>query len=119
MLQNYKKEKDKARAVDVSSDRHADCTSRKCFRYGSEDQMITKCPKPPKDNEKRQRKLRFNEKMDRACNNRKNNSEQNIYASIARISSNDKRSSENYSESSQLTNWILDSGAMCHMTPEV
>ena len=35
------------------------------------------------------------------------------------MSSNDKHSSENYGDSSQLTNWILDSGATCHMTPEV
>ena len=38
---------------------------------------------------------------------------------MARMSSNDKRNSEKYVDSSQLTNWILDSGAMCHMTPEV
>ena len=35
------------------------------------------------------------------------------------MSSNDKRLSEKYGYSSQLTNWILDSGATCHMTPEV
>ena len=33
--------------------------------------------------------------------------------------SNDKRKSEKYGDSSQLTNWILDSGGTCHMTPEV
>ena len=44
--------------------------------------------------------------------------DQKIYASMARISSNDESSSENYCDSSQLTNWILDSGATCHMTPE-
>ena len=38
---------------------------------------------------------------------------------MARISSNDERSSENYCDSSQLTSWILDSGATCHTTPEV
>ena len=38
---------------------------------------------------------------------------------MARMSSNDECSSENYGDSSQLTNWILDSGATCHMTPEV
>ena len=27
--------------------------NRKCFRCGYEDHMIAKCPKPPKDNEKR------------------------------------------------------------------
>ena len=35
------------------------------------------------------------------------------------MSSNDERSSVKYGESSQLTNWILYSGATCHMTPEV
>ena len=35
------------------------------------------------------------------------------------MSSDDKRESKNYGDSSQLTNWILDSGATCHMTPEV
>ena len=38
---------------------------------------------------------------------------------MERMSSNDERSSEKYGDSSQLTNWILDSGATCHMTPEV
>ena len=38
---------------------------------------------------------------------------------MAHMSSNDKYSIENYGDSSQLTNWILDSGAMCHMKPEV
>ena len=35
------------------------------------------------------------------------------------MSSNEKSSSEKYGDSSQLTNWVLDSGATCHMTPEV
>ena len=38
---------------------------------------------------------------------------------MAQMSSNDKHSSEKYGDSSQLTNWILDLGATCHMTPEV
>ena len=38
---------------------------------------------------------------------------------MAQISSNGERSSEKYGDSSQLTNWVLDSGAMCHITPEV
>ena len=38
---------------------------------------------------------------------------------MARMSSDDERKSGEYGESSQLTNWILDSGATCHMTPEV
>ena len=81
--------------------------------------MIENFPKPPKDNEKQQNQLRFNLKGNRRCDNGKNNSDQKIYASMARISSNDEHSSENYGESLQLTNWILDSGATCHMTPEV
>ena len=50
---------------------------------------------------------------------RQNNRDQKIYASMARISGNDECPSENYGDSSKLTNWILDSGATCHMTPEV
>ena len=38
---------------------------------------------------------------------------------MARMSNDDERESKEYSDSSQLTNWILDSGATCHMTPEV
>ena len=81
--------------------------------------MIAKCPKPPKDNEKRRRQLRFNEKVNRACDNGKNNNDHKIYAYMARMYSNDERKSEKYGDSLQLTNSILDSGEMCHMTPEV
>ena len=38
---------------------------------------------------------------------------------MARISGNEKNSSIDFGDSSQLTKWILDSGATCHMTPEV
>ena len=38
---------------------------------------------------------------------------------MARMSSDDKRENKDYGDSSQLTNWILDSGATCHRTPEV
>ena len=38
---------------------------------------------------------------------------------MARLSSTDERKSEKYGDISQLTNWILDSGATCNMTPEV
>ena len=38
---------------------------------------------------------------------------------MARMSNNDKCPSGNFGDSSQFTNWILDSGATCHMTPEV
>ena len=35
------------------------------------------------------------------------------------MSSDDERKSGEYGDSSQLNNWILDSGATCHMMPEV
>ena len=38
---------------------------------------------------------------------------------MARMSGNDECPSGNFGDSSQLTNWILDSGATCHMKPEV
>ena len=42
-----------------------------------------------------------------------------IYASMAGMSSNYECPSENFGDSSQLTNWFLCSGATCHMAPEV
>ena len=38
---------------------------------------------------------------------------------MARISGNDECPGGNFGDSSQSTNWILDSGATCHMTPYV
>ena len=61
--------------------------------------MITKCPKPPKDNEKWRRQVRFNEKGNLACDNGKNNDDHKIYASMARMSSDKKRKSEKYGDS--------------------
>ena len=81
--------------------------------------MIKTFPKPPKDNEKRRKQVRFNERGDRACENGKDNNDHKIYAYMASMSSDDERKSVKYGDSSQLTNWILDSGATCHMTPEV
>ena len=81
--------------------------------------MIAKCPKPPKDNEKRRKQVCFNEKGNRACDNGEDNDYHKIYASMAYVSSDDERKSVKYGDSYQLTNWILDSGATCHMTPEV
>ena len=74
------KEREKTRVVDVSSNRNTERLPRKWFRCESEDHMIAKCPK----------QVCFNEKGNRACDNDKNNSDCNIYASMARMSSNDK-----------------------------
>ena len=38
---------------------------------------------------------------------------------MACMSDNDKSPSLDFSDSSQLTNWILDLEATCHMTPQV
>ena len=38
---------------------------------------------------------------------------------MAQMSNDDVSKSKDYGNSSQLTNWIFDSGATCHMTPEV
>ena len=46
-------------------------------------------------------------------------SDQKIYASMVRMSSNDECLSGNFGDISQLTNFFLDSGATCHMTLDV
>ena len=80
MFQKDKKVKVKSRAVDVSSNIQMERTPRKCFRCGSEDHLIAKF----------QKQLFFNEKVNNACDNGKNNSDCKIYASMARMYSNDK-----------------------------
>ena len=84
---------------------------RKCFRCGSEYHMIAKFPEPRKYNYKCRRKVRFNEEGNRAHENCENKDNHKIYASMSRMSSDDERKSVKYGDSSQLTNWILDSGA--------
>ena len=66
--------------------------------------MIAKCPKPPKDNEKRLNQVRFNEKGNIACDNDENDNEHNIYASMERMSNDDKCENKDCDNSSQLTN---------------
>ena len=79
-------------------------------------------PKPPKDNDNRQKQVSFNEIDNRASqkeyDNGKNNNDQKIYASMARMYDNYECPSRNFGDSSLLTNCILDSGETCHMTPE-
>ena len=35
------------------------------------------------------------------------------------MSGNDKKTSRYFGDSSQLTDWVLDSGSTCYMTPQV
>ena len=81
--------------------------------------MIENFPKPPKDSEKRRKSEKSKEKGNHACDKSDDDDELKVYASMARMSSDDKRESKYYGDSSQLTNWVLDSGATFHMTPEV
>ena len=85
--------------VDVSSNRNSECPPRKCFRCGSEDHMIAKCPKPPKDNEKRRKQVCFNEKVNRACDNGEGNDDHKIYTSMERMSSDNERKIVKYGDS--------------------
>ena len=81
--------------------------------------MIVKFPNPPKESEKIRKSEKSKEKGNRACDNSDDDNDLKVYASMARMSSDVKRESKDYGDSSQLTNWILDSGATFHMTPEV
>ena len=80
--------------------RGTDRTPRKCFICGSEDHLIENVPNPPKENDKWQKKLSFNEKGNRACNKGKHNSDQKIYEYMAHMSSNDECTSGNFGDSS-------------------
>ena len=42
-----------------------------------------------------------------------------LYAYMARMSGDDECPGRNFGDSSQYTNWILDSGSTCPMTPDV
>ena len=110
-FKKIRKEKDKARSAGTSSNKNSDRPARKCFRCGSEDRIIAKCPKPPKDSEKRRKSGKSKEKVNCACDNSDDDNDLKVYASMARMSSDDKRESKDYGDSSQLTNWIFNSGS--------
>ena len=63
--------KEKARAAGDLENRRTEHTPRKCFICGSKDNLIEKCLKPPKENDKQRKQVSFNEKDNRACNNGK------------------------------------------------
>ena len=94
IFKRIRQEKEKDCAVGISSNRNSDRPARKFYRCGYEDHMVAKCPNPPKDSEKRQKSVRFNEKGNRACNNGKDDNNHKIYASMARMSSDDERESK-------------------------
>ena len=108
-FKRMRKEKEKSRAVYASNNIQTEHMPRKCLICGSEDHLIAKFPKPPKNKEKRRKKVRFNEKSKQSRDNSKNNSNQKIYASMARMSGNYKFPSDIFGDSLQLINFILDS----------
>ena len=59
------------------------------------------------------------EKGNSAKDNSGNDDDLKVYASMERMQNDDVSKNKYYGNSSQLTNWILDSGTTCHMTPEV
>ena len=79
-IKRIRKETEKACAVDVSSYRQMELPPPKCFRCRSENHMISKCPK----------QVCFNEKGNYACNNGETDSDWEIYAYMAGMSSNDE-----------------------------
>ena len=101
MFQNIRKEKEKALSAGTSSNKNSDRPARKCFRCGSEDYLIAKCPKPPKDSEKRCKSEKFKEKDNRVCDNSDDENDLKVYASMALMSNDDKRESKDYGNSSQ------------------
>ena len=78
-------------------------TTCKKFRCGFVDNLIAKFPKPPKKNKKRQMTVRFHEGGNRALQKESeigdNENNQEIYASMAQMSGNDKSFSRNFGDS--------------------
>ena len=99
MFQNIRKEKEKARSAGTLSNKNSDRPARKCVRCGSEDHLIAKCIKPPKDSEKRRKSDNSKEKGNSAKDNSNDDNDLKVYASMARMSSDDKRESKDYGDS--------------------
>ena len=95
-----RQEKEKSRVAGHSDNGRTERMPQKRFRCGSEDNLIAKCTNPPKENQKLRKQVRFNEKDNRAWKNNKNNNDQKIFASMARMSGNDKCPSGNFGDSS-------------------
>ena len=93
-FKRIRKEKEKARSAGNWSNKNSDRPTRKCFRCGSEDHLIAKCPKPPKDSEKRRKSEKSKEKGNRAKDNSDDDNDLKVYESMAQMSNDDKRESK-------------------------
>ena len=97
-----------------------------CFRCGSEDHFIANFPTPDTSDKKvhwkiekpKTRAYKQNKKDNTSKNSREKSKSHKIYASMAHEYSNVESPRRNYGDSSQLTDWILDSGVTCHITPD-
>ena len=69
IFKRIRQEKEKSRAAGHLDNKRTELTPQKCLGCRFEDQLIAKCPKPPKGNEKRRKQVHFNEKGNRACDN--------------------------------------------------
>ena len=107
-FKKIRKEKEKARSAGTSSKTNSDRPARKCFRCGFEDHLIAKCPKPPKDSEKRRKSDKSKEKGNSAKDNSNDDNELKVYASMARMSNDDVKKKD-YGDSSQpIGFWIQE-----------
>ena len=130
-----KQRKDKGKHISLFNSSNSDnkftaCNFWKpstCFRCGSEDHFITNCPKLDTSD----KKFYWNTENPKTCvyrlteiynmlDKRTDQSEsQKINAYMSRMYSNAEGPTREFGYSSQLTNWILDSCATCHMTPDI
>ena len=107
-----KKNNEKSRVADDLERQQTERTLSKCSKCRYVDHQISKFPKPPEDNGKELETVHFNERDDCAfqkeSENGDNDNDQNKYASMAQMYSNDNSSSRDFGDSSQLTDWIFD-----------
>ena len=82
--------------------KNSDRPPRKCFRCGSVDHLIAKCPKPPKDREKKNGKkvsFKYKDEGNSAKGNSEDDDDLKVYASMARMSNDDVSENKDYGDS--------------------
>ena len=94
-FKKIRKEIEKSRSAGTSSNKNSDRSTRKWFRCGSENHLIAKFPKPPKDSEKRRKSDKSKEKGNSAKDNSDDDNDLKVYASMARMSNDDERKIKN------------------------
>ena len=77
-FKNIRKEKEKAGSAGTSSNKNSDRPARKCFRCGSEDRLIAKCPKPPKGGKNKRKSDKSKEKGNIAKDNSDDDNEPKV-----------------------------------------